>query len=481
MRVADERLGTGIGIRNQANKIFPDHWSFMLGEIALYNFIILILTGVYLSLFFRASDSDVIYRGSYVPLKGVKVSEAYSSVLHISFDVRGGLLIRQIHHWAALLFVAAIVVHMCRIFFTGAFRKPREANWLIGTTLLILAIAEGFAGYSLPDDLLSGTGLRIAYSILESIPVVGTYLVVFLFGGQYPGNGDIFTRLYIFHVLLIPGLLLALISAHLLIVWRQKHTQFPQPGYTERNVVGSRLYPTYSAKSIGLLFAVFAVLAYLAAFAQVNPIYLYGPYDPEKVSAGSQPDWYMFWLEGSLRLMPRLSSHFLGHTIDWNVFVPAVALPLGIFAAMYAYPFVERWFTGDHESHELLDYPRNRPVRTGVGAATITFYLVLTAAGANDLIPFTFGFDMMQFTWLCRILLLVGPPAVFVATWLWCRRRQTTRRWEPLQPRPEDPVLLHDNGYVVPGEPVPGGRTGPSPRSVPVGREVARASAPPPR
>jgi ubiquinol-cytochrome c reductase cytochrome b subunit len=250
-------------------------------------------------------------------------------------------------------------------------------------------------------------------------------------------------------------------------VWRQKHTQFPQRGYTERNVVGSRLYPTYSAKSIGLLFAVFAALTYLATFAQVNPIWLYGPYDPDVVSAGSQPDWYMFWLEGSLRLVPRWESHFLGHTLDWNVFLPAVVLPMALFAAMYAYPFVERWVTRDRDPHELLDYPRDRPFRAAIGMATITFYLVLTAAGANDLIPFTFGFDMMQFTWLLRILALIAPPLVFVMTWLMCRRRQTAVRWRPLQPSPDDPVRLEANGYVV--------------RDRTIGRETTREPARPPR
>src|SRR3954470_15835689 len=211
MRVADVRLGSGKFLRSQFNKNFPDHWSFMLGEIALYSFLILVLTGTFLAFFFHASQHEVIYDGSYVPLEGVKMSEAYESVIRITFDVRAGLLIRQIHHWAALIFLGAIVVHMCRIFFTGAYRKPREMNWILGITLLMLAILEGFAGYSLPDDLMSGTGLRIAYSIVESIPVVGTYVAYFLFGGDYPGQ-DFIPRLFIIHVLLVPGLLLALIT-----------------------------------------------------------------------------------------------------------------------------------------------------------------------------------------------------------------------------------------------------------------------------
>ena len=180
----DDRLGASGYLRRSLNKVFPDHWSFMLGEIALYSFVILLLTGTYLSFFYTPSLTEVVYNGSYVPLKGVTMSQAYASTLDISFDVRGGLIMRQIHHWAALLFMASIVVHLMRVFFTGAFRKPREINWVIGVGLLVMGIGEGFAGYSLPDDLLSGTGLRIAYSIALSIPVVGTWAAFMVFGRE---------------------------------------------------------------------------------------------------------------------------------------------------------------------------------------------------------------------------------------------------------------------------------------------------------
>jgi ubiquinol-cytochrome c reductase cytochrome b subunit len=419
---ADDRLGIADALRRSAKHIFPDHWSFMLGEIALYNFLILLLTGTYLAFFYRPTDSTVVYKGSYVPLRGVSVSEAYSSVLHISFDVRAGLLIRQIHHWAALLFLGAILVHACRIFFTGAFRRPRDINWVVGVTMLVLSILEGFFGYSLPDDLLSGTGLRIAYSIIESLPVVGTYVATFFFGGQYPGNGVIFPRMFILHVFVLPGMILALVSAHLLMVWHQKHTQFASAEKNEDNLVGSHLYPGYAAKSVGLLFGVFSVLSFLATYAQVNPIWLYGPYDPSSVSAGSQPDWYMFWLEGSLRLMPPIESRFLGHTIDWNVLFPAVLVPLMLFGGMLLYPFVERWWTRDRHDHDLLDRPRDHPVRTAIGVATLTYYVVLSVAGANDLIPLTFGLDMMAFTRVLQVLVIALPIVMFLITRQWCHR-----------------------------------------------------------
>ncbi len=245
----DERTGAAAWMKKSLQKVFPDHWSFMLGEIALYSFVILLLSGTFLTFWFDPSMRHVVYEGSYQPLKDVEMSAAYASTLHISFDVRGGLLMRQIHHWAALIFLAAIVAHLMRVFFTGAFRKPREFNWILGIGLLTLGIVEGFLGYSLPDDLLSGTGIRIAHAIIQSIPVVGTYLSFFAFGGAFPG--EIFMpRIYIVHVLLLPGIFLALITAHLMLVWYQKHTQYPGPGRTEKNVVGYPLMPVYMAKTV---------------------------------------------------------------------------------------------------------------------------------------------------------------------------------------------------------------------------------------
>ena len=313
----DDRFGVAKA-RKGLKKVFPDHWSFMMGEVALYSFIILLLTGTFLTLWFKPSMVEVAYDGSYVPLKGVMMSEAYASSLEISFDVRGGLIMRQIHHWSALLFVASICVHLFRVFFTGAFRKPRELNWLIGVTLLTLALLEGFAGYSLPDDLLSGTGLRIASGVLLSIPVVGTYLHFFVFGGEFPGD-DFIARLYTVHVLLVPGALLALITVHVGLVAYQKHTQYPGAGRTETNVVGYPLLPVYMAKAGGFFFVVFGITTLLGALASVNPIWAFGPYNPSEVTAGSQPDWYIGFLEGSLRMTPNWETNLFGYTISWNV------------------------------------------------------------------------------------------------------------------------------------------------------------------
>jgi ubiquinol-cytochrome c reductase cytochrome b subunit len=396
-------------------KAFPDHWSFFLGELALYSFVVLLLTGVRLTLFFHPSMTEVVYDGSYRPLDGVRVSEAYRSTLHISFDVRGGLLIRQLHHWAAVVFLAALGIHLLRVFFTGAFRRPREVNWMIGVTLFLLALAEGFAGYSLPDDLLSGTGLRIAQGIMLSIPVVGTYVSMFAFGGEFPGH-DLVPRLYSLHILLLPGLLLALVSLHLILVFHLKHTQWAGRGRTERNVVGKPMVPQFTASSGGLFLMVFGVLTLLAGLAQINPVWMYGPYRPDTVSTGSQPDWYVGFLEGALRLVPPWETVVAGHTVMWNVLLPAVVLPLALFAVLYAYPFLEARVTGDRTEHHVCDRPRDRPVRTGLGVAAICFYGVLLAAGGNDVIAHTFRISLNALTWFFRIALLAVPPLALLVT-----------------------------------------------------------------
>jgi quinol---cytochrome-c reductase cytochrome b subunit len=411
----DDRFHGARGLRVLMRKVFPDHWSFMLGEIALWSFVILLLTGTFLSLFFVPSMTEVTYHGSYVKLNGIRMSEAYQSTLNLSFDVRGGMLIRQIHHWAADLFMAALIIHMLRIFFTGAYRKPREVNWLIGIGLFSLGLLEGLFGYSLPDDQLSGAGLRIFEGVLQGIPIVGTYLAYFLFGGPFPGH-DIVPRMYIIHVLLIPAILLALISAHLFIMFHQKHTQMPAKGNTERNVVGQPFYPYFLAKGGAWFFFIFGALVLLATFAQINPVWLYGPYTPVAISSASQPDFYMGILEGSLRIMPAWEINFLGHTVTMSVLIPFV-LPLTIVLGGAAlWPFFEQWATGDKSYHNVNDRPRNAATRTATGAAVITFYGVLWAEGANDVIADKLQVPLYTITWIARIAVFLGPAIAYYVT-----------------------------------------------------------------
>jgi ubiquinol-cytochrome c reductase cytochrome b subunit len=452
---ADERLGLGTLAKKQIRKVFPDHWSFMLGEIALWSFVVLLLTGTFLSLWFKPSMAETTYDGSYAPLRGISMSEAYASTLHISFDVRAGLLLRQMHHWAAMLFIAAMLVHLMRTFLTGAFRKPRELNWVIGGTLLLLGILEGFAGYSLPDDLLSGTGLRIADGLVKATPVVGSYMSFFMFGGEFPGS-EIIPRLYIVHVLLVPGLLLALIGAHMLLLVYHKHTQWPGPGRTEENVVGYPLLPVYTAKAGGFFFMVFGTIALMGALMTINPVWKYGPYTPNQVTAGSQPDWYMGIAEGLLRIMPGWETHIWGITISWNIFLPGQIAPIALLSVVLAYPFIEQWITGDKREHHLLQRPRNVPTRTAFLAAMISLYGLLWAAGGNDIIATQFRLNMEDISRFMRVAVFVVPVIVFMITKRWCISLQRKDN-ETLLHGYETGVIMRDaqGGYTEKHLPLP--------------------------
>lgn len=411
----DSRLGVDSWARKALRKVFPDHWSFLLGEIALFTFIVLVATGVFLTLFYRPDATPVVYEGPYAPLRGREVSAAYESVLRLSFEVRAGLVMRQIHHWAALVFVASIVVHAARVFFTGAFRRPREINWLVGVGLLVMALMMGFTGYSLPDDLLSGTGLRIGYSAIISIPFLGPYLAYLAFGGEFPSEGVI-SRLFVMHVMLFPAIIIGLISAHLAILVRQKHAQFAAAGRTERNVVGKRLWPSQVFKSTGLMLITAAVLAVMGGLVQINAIWEYGPFDATTVSSPAQPDWYMGWLEGAIRLWPPFEPSFFGITLP-AMFIPSVLLP-GIFFTLFAlWPFVEARAIKDHEEHHLLDRPRDVPFRTAVGAGGLAFVTVLTLAGGNDVLALMFNVPVESVTWFLRVAIFVVPAAVAGVTY----------------------------------------------------------------
>ncbi|RVW04941.1 cytochrome bc1 complex cytochrome b subunit [Rhodococcus spongiicola] len=423
----DSRYHLSAGLKRQINKVFPSHWSFMLGEIALYTFIILLISGVYLTLFFDPSLAEVTYNGAYEPLRGIEMSRAYETTLNISFEVRGGLFVRQVHHWAALLFAASIIVHLLRIFFTGAFRRPREANWVIGALLLILAMFEGFFGYSLPDDLLSGTGLRAALSgITLSIPIAGTWMHWLIFGGDFPGT-LIIPRLYVAHVLLFPGIMLALIAAHLALVWYQKHTQFPGPGRTEQNVVGVRILPVFALKGGAFFAFTFGIVAVMGGLLQINPIWNLGPYNPAQVSAGVQPDFYLMWTDGMARLWPAWEFYLFDRYTIPAVFAVAVIMGL-VFTLLIAYPWIEKKFTKDDAHHNLLQRPRDVPVRTGIGAMVIAFYVVLTLSCINDIIAYHLDISLNAMTWIGRIGMVLLPPIAYYVTYRFCLGLQRSDR-----------------------------------------------------
>lgn len=407
VRWVDDRLATAPFAHTTLNRVFPDHWSFLLGEVALYCFMVLLATGTFLAMFFEPSVSEVVYDGAYEPLRGATMSRAYASVLEISFGVRAGLLIRQMHHWAALLFAATIFLHLARIFFTGAFRRPREINWLVGVTLLVLAVFNGWAGYLLPGDTLHGTGLRIGYAVAMSVPVLGPWLVFLLFGGEYQ-SPQILSRLFVAHVYIVPLLILGLVSLHMAILWRQKHTQFAGRGRTETNVVGEKMWPTYAAKAGGLFFAVVAITGLLGGLVQINPVWLYLPDTPWAVTSPAQPDWYFGWLDGALRIFPAWEMRAFGFEIP-SVFFPGVLLPAVSVLLLYLWPFLEARFGKDLTPHHLLERPRDRPLRSAIGTGLIIFYGVLLAAAGNDLYARALGVQVLQITNLFRVLTIVLP------------------------------------------------------------------------
>ncbi|MFI7674394.1 cytochrome bc complex cytochrome b subunit [Actinophytocola sp. NPDC049390] len=423
---ADDRYHLSGGIRRQLNKVFPTHWSFLLGEIALYSFIVLLLSGTYLALFFDPSMAEVTYNGSFANLRGLEMSRAYESTLYITFDVRGGLFVRQVHHWSALLFMLSLTIHMFRTFFTGAFRRPREVNWVIGVLIFLLGCFEGLAGYSLPDDLLSGAGLRITSGLTMSIPVIGTWANWLLFGSEFPGT-EIIPRLYTAHILLIPGILLALIGVHVGLVWYQKHTQFPGVRRKETNVVGVRIMPTFALKAGGFMAVVIGVTALLGGLFQINPVWNFGPFSPAQVSAGTVPDWYMGWTDGLVRLWPAWEVYLGNYTIPAPFFPFMMGLPL-LTGVAAVYPWIEKKFTKDYAHHNLLQRPRDVPVRTSLGVMAITFFMVSLLSAANDVLAEKFDISLNATTWMGRVGLLVLPPLAYAITYRLCLGLQRSDR-----------------------------------------------------
>ena len=423
----DDRTSISTAVKTLGRKIFPDHWSFMLGEVALYSFVVILLSGTFLTFFFDPSMTEVEYEGSYLPLKGIEMSVAYHTALDLSFDIRGGLLMRQVHHWAALMFVASIGLHMLRVFFTGAFRKPRELNWVIGFALFVLAMAEGFTGYSLPDDLLSGNGLRIIDGMVKAFPVIGVWISYLLFGGEFPGT-EVIPRLYVLHIMLLPAILIATLGIHMVLLVVNKHTQFAAPGRTNENVVGSPVLPVFAAKAGGFFFIVFGVIMLIASLFTINPIWNYGPYDPSPVSAGTQPDWYIGFADGALRLVPPGWEFVLGgYTFAMNVLAPTIVLI--VFIALVAlYPFFEAWVTGDKREHHIAERPRNVPTRTAIGAAGVSFYAVLWAAASSDLIATHFRLSIEGVITSLQVLFFLAPVAAFMITKRTCLALQRKDR-----------------------------------------------------
>jgi ubiquinol-cytochrome c reductase cytochrome b subunit len=448
-------------VRKALRYVFPEHWSFLVGEITVFSFVVLVATGVFLALFFEPSLATTRYDGPYEPLRGAVVSRAYDSTLALSFEVPAGLLMRQTHHWAALVFVVAITLHTLRIFFTGAFRSPRILNHYTGVVLLTLALLLGFTGYSLPDDLLSGMGLAIGYAAALSIPVAGGDLGSLVWGGEFPGADVFESRLYAAHIFILPALTGGLIAAHLALVIRQKHTQFSGAGRTEGNVVGAPLWAGQALRSGGLFFATASVLFLLGGLVQINPVWSWGPYEPHLASNGAQPDWYLGWLIGALRLTPNWEPTIGGYTLAANPFFGGLLYPTVVFGLLFFWPNLERAVTKDRRRHHLLDRPRDAPRRTAIGVAALVNVIVVFVAGASDRILVELGFDYAAQIRVFQVLFLAGPVVAYAVTKRICDELRS-RATHPLAPASGHFVRrLGDGSFLVippPSPPEDGGR-----------------------
>lgn len=395
-------------------RVVPVHWTNLFGVVTVASIVVLFVTGVMLMFVYVPSSEPVTYRGEYAPLVGVEVSRAFDSVMRLSFDVPGGLMLRQLHHWAALLVPASIMLQLLVSFFTGAFRRPRRGSWLALFLLLIAVLAGGWSGYALPDDALSGTGLRIVHGIVHSIPFVGTWIASFLFGGEFPST--IIENLNVIHWAIVPAGIVLLIALRIRSAYRNKPPQFAAGGTEEGNVVGIPLLPHAAVRAAGLFSIVAGLLVLMASAVQISPVWTYGPADPGTVSAGSQPDWYTGFLDGALRLVPPGWEFVLfDRTFTLALLVPLVVI--GVFLLIVAvYPFLEGWLSKDKTDHHILDRPRNTATRTGVGVAGMTFYGVLWLAASADVMAFVFHLSFESVIVILQVTLIAGPVLAFMLT-----------------------------------------------------------------
>ena len=419
----DDRLMLRAPGRKVANKVFPSNWSFLLGEVALVAFAVLVLTGVFLTMFYRASTEPVVYTGSEPVFSGTTLPAAFESIVRMSHDVPGGLLFRRLHRGASHLFIATTVLHMLRVLLTGAFRRPRELNYLVGLVLFTLTLGAGFTGYSLPWDSLAGTGIRIAYSEVLSIPLVGENVAFWIFGGEFP-TGDVLPRFFIAHVLLLPGAIIGAISLHLLHVYRSKHTQFPMVGIDGHTlVVGKPLYPSQTAETLTLTLWTGGLLAAAATLIPWSDVTLLGPYIPGEVGNNAQPDWFLFWLEGALRIFPPLEFTIPPGIVISGPFVAGVVLPGLIFGFLFAYPWIERWVYNLEGDWHVLQNPLEIPLRGASMMAVFMFVLLISAAATNDILSRMFGLQVEFITWFFRFAVFVIPAGLGAATYWYSKRR----------------------------------------------------------
>jgi ubiquinol-cytochrome c reductase cytochrome b subunit len=411
----DERVGLAHPARKTLNKVFPSHWSFLLGELALISFAILVLTGIFLTAFYRPSVDTVVYAGASELYRGRELPGAFASILTLTHDVPGGQLVRRVHRATAQVFIGIAIIHMLRVVLTGAFRKPREVNYHIGWAMLVLAVVSGWSGHNLVYDTLAGTSLRVYYSFVLATPYVGEWLAQTIFAGEFP-TGGLLPRLYSLHILLLPVAIGGLMAAHLALIARQTHTAYRHPAVdVEKTVVGEPLWPSQFAKTTTLALMLAGVLSLAAALVPWSEVDLHGPYLVARASNASQPDWFLFWVEGAIRIYPGVDIEVLG-TIISGAFISGVVLPFLFILVMAGYPWLERHVVGDDgRHHHTAQGGLEVPFRAGFVSAFLSFWLLLSVAATNDVIARVFAVPVEGVVWFFRIAVFVVPPVVGVA------------------------------------------------------------------
>lgn len=420
-RVAHRHVGEAA-----SRKIFPSHWSFLLGEVALISFLVLVGTGIFLTMFYVPSAEQTVYEGSSAVHQGRELPEAYESVVRLTHDVNAGLLVRRVHRAASHLFIFATLAHFARIVLTGAFQRPREPNYHIGLALLLLAVATGWVGHNLPLDTLAVTSYRIFYAMALSVPWVGDPVALWIFGGEFPTT-QMISRFFSVHVLWLPLTITGVITLHMLLVLRQQHTQAPEEGVDgQTTVVGEPLWPWQAVTTMVLFLLVVGILAASAVLVPWSDVDYVGPYRLGSVVNQSHPDWFLIWVEGLLRLVPAFELDLLGAT--WTqVFVVGTAVPLLVVALLFAYPWIERRTVGPTGNVHVLDHPLDVPFRAGMVAFSVTFFLVATVAGAHDVVARLLFAPIELVTWVLQAAILVLPPAAGLAVAAYARSQPL--RW----------------------------------------------------
>jgi len=414
----EERLQLSALQAKYGRKAFPVHSTFFLGEMAAISFLILVVTGIYLGLIYTPSITEIT-------VGGLKLPEAFASVQLIE-SIPAANLIRNVHHWAAHVMIATLLLHAFRVYFTGTYRKPREITWVLGVVLLGMTLAAGFVGYALPWDAFAVTATGIGFGLARSIPVVGHLLSDLFFGGAFPSLGSL-PRLYTIHVVVIPLSILGLMSLHLLLVLKQKHSM---PGYAKKlaepgKVLGIALWPYHALLAGQLVFLMLGGLSLLAAFVPVHPLAAYGPPTPETPMV--KPDWYLLWIFGFLKLIPSGFGLTLGPITIGPEFVGGVLFPGLVFGALTLVPWLDRTNRRALRRFEYMEPPPQAPLRLALGVGSLTFVGMLLFAAYYDQVGLTLGQIWLL---VLSVPLLLGI-AIIGWSWLTRRRLRAATRFDP--------------------------------------------------